>query len=462
MGDFIKSLFGGSKPTPTPASDMEDDFADFAATPSPTPIYSSPSSSAAPTAAAFPDYDTAPTPIPYTKWYRVWERASPSDFKAEAFIIPFIIVLAAVHIWGRRKNKRKANAWAAAHIPVLEREFASVGFGKTAKERLGRASTSEKVPGAGDRDISAEGLLKEKTAQEYTTYATGRQNVAFANVKVKLLKRYNPLTLALESIFSFFFESMKAPKEHMEITMYAFDGKEKDLVPVKSKAELDAKESRFKGLSSSGYDACVWAVVHKEQMKALRDERYDVSLTSTKDHKSLPTWASVMSESVEVTEALLTKELVECVEKAGEDMFEYLIVTDQPIDKPLKLNEANPRKRLTLSLRLPPSLNPSAYASTLPLFECFLRLPDILVSTAHFRPEVTRKIRNTREEEINKLKRAEEGDKAEERRLDAEKKKKEMRDRRLKGLSAEEQRKFLEKEREKGQKKQEKKMSRKA
>lgn len=128
----------------------------------------------------------------------------------------------------------------------------------------------------------------------------------------------------------------------------------------------------------------------------------------------------------------------------------------------IRLDDATPKKRLLLGLRLPTSLEPSAYAPTLPLFEYFLRLPDILVSTAHFRPEVTRRIRSTREEEIKKLKKADEGEKAEERRLDAEKKKKEMRDTRLKGLSADEQRKFLDKEREKGQKKQEKRMSRKA
>ncbi|KAI4171077.1 MAG: hypothetical protein LQ343_004489 [Gyalolechia ehrenbergii] len=460
MGDFIKGLlFGGSKPAPSPAPSAEDDFADFASAPSPSPIYSSDFSSSAPTAASFDDHSTLPTPIPYTKWYRVWERTSPSDFKAEAFIIPFIVLLATLHIWGRRKNKRKANAWAAAHFPALEREFASVGYGKSVKQQLNRGSTSEDVPGKEDE----EGMtLKEKTAQEYTTYASGRQNVAFAEVKVKLLKRYNPMSLAAETALSFFFESFKTPREVVEITLHAFDGKEKDLVPVKSKAELDAKESRFKGLQNSGYDACVWAVVHKEQMKRLRDERYDVSLTATKDHKSLPLWASVMSESAEVTEALLTKELVDAVEKAGEEAFEYLIVTDQPVDKPMKLNEAAPHKRLILSLRLPSSTSASAYSSTLPLFEYFLHLPDLLVSAAHFRPEVTRKIRTTREEETKKLKKADEGEKAEERRLEAEKRKKEMRDTRLKGLSAEEQRKFLEKEREKGQKKQEKKMSRKA
>jgi hypothetical protein len=98
----------------------------------------------------------------------------------------------------------------------------------------------------------------------------------------------------------------------------------------------------------------------------------------------------------------------------------------------------------------------------MPIFNYFLRLPDTLASSAHFRPEVQRKLRNTREGEINRLKKSDESEKSEERRLDSEKKKKEMRDNRLKGMSAEEQRKFLEREREKGQKKQEKKMSRKA
>ncbi|KAL8716551.1 MAG: hypothetical protein Q9181_008413, partial [Wetmoreana brouardii] len=261
-------------------------------------------------------------------------RASPRDFYAEAIIVPFIIFLAALHIWGRRKNRRKANVWAVVHAPVLEREFSYVGIDGV-KGRAGGSSKPEEIVEAASGDEAAEGLLKEKMAQEYITYATGRQNVAFLDVKLKLYKRYNPLTLFLEMAFGFLFESIKTPKEYMEATAYAFDGREKDLVPVKSKAELDTKDSRFKGLPSSGYDACVWAVVHKEQMKALRDERYDVSLTATKDHKNLPPWASVMSESAEVTEALLTKKLVEVVEKAG-DAFEYLIITDQPDDKPSK------------------------------------------------------------------------------------------------------------------------------
>jgi hypothetical protein len=85
----------------------------------------------------------------------------------------------------------------------------------------------------------------------------------------------------------------------------------------------------------------------------------------------------------------------------------------------------------------------------LKLFTYFLRLPDILVKQAHFRPEVMKRVRATREEEIKKIKKISEEEEAEARKEKADREKKEKRDATLKGLSAEEQRKFLEKEREK-------------
>ena len=86
----------------------------------------------------------------------------------------------------------------------------------------------------------------------------------------------------------------------------------------------------------------------------------------------------------------------------------------------------------------------------------------MLAASAHFRPEVSRKIRSTREDEQRKLRKQSDEERAEERRLEGEKKKRETRDARLKGMSAEEQRDFLDKERRRSGKKQEKKMSRKA
>ena len=253
----------------------------------------------------------------------------------EAVILPFMIVIIGLHVWGRRKNKAKAKAWVTVHWPELKKEYARGGFGSPKElsvedvqaSGLAQASTSSE-------SAIPETLLKEKSAQEYVTYATGRQNVAFTDAKLTFYKRYNPATLFVEFFLSFILESVSPPFEKILLTSYAFDGREKELVPPRSQEQKDAIEGQAKS-KSSAYDPFVWAIVHKESMKSLRDNRYDLSLTSTREHAKLPVWTAVMSENAEVTETLLTSELTTALEKAG-DAFEYLIVTDQPIDKPQK------------------------------------------------------------------------------------------------------------------------------
>ena len=254
----------------------------------------------------------------------------------EAIVLPFLILVIGLHVWGRRKNRRKAKSWATAHAPLLQKEFAVVGFGgrhqpsleDVQNDGLAKAMASESL-------VTPEQLLKEKTAAEFTSYATGRQNLAFLDIKISLFKRYNPPILFLEYFLSLIFDSFQTPTERVEAIAYTFDGKEKDLVPMRSQHGQDAPELRLKGLQSS-YDGFIWAVVHKDTMRHLRDDRYDISLTYTKDNDKLPSWASVMSESAEITNMLLTSELVKVVEQAGEERFENLIITDQPLDKPLK------------------------------------------------------------------------------------------------------------------------------
>ncbi|KAJ9666180.1 hypothetical protein H2201_003614 [Coniosporium apollinis] len=446
MADYIKGLFGGPKSAQSPIPAAHDaDFADFAGAPDPSPASISPVTAAqiSPTPAPFGGRPG----VPYTKWYRVWERTSVADFKQEAFILPFIVLIVLVHLWGTRTNRRKAKAWMRAHAPVLQQEFAVVGFGGR------RAPGMDDVQASGlantltsDELVIPETLMKEKAGNEFVTYATGRQNVAFVDIKLSLLKRYNPFSRYSETVLGFFFDSLNAPVERMEATSYCFDGKESQLVPGASGAEA-------KSNPNSTFDGFVWAIVHKNSMRRLRDDRYDISLTSTKDNPKLPAWATVMSEAAEITDALLTPELISAVEKAGEAL-EALIVTDQPLEQPKKLDETVPKKRITLSLHLPSS--PSAYSATLPLFHYFLRMPDQLVANAHFRPEAMRKVRQTREEEIRKIRRVDEDEKAEERKLKSDKEKKEKRDALLKGMSAKEQEKYLAKERAKTQRKSEK------
>lgn len=220
-----------------------------------------------------------------------------------------IAIIFTLHFIGTKLNKAKSRAWIKAHASILTGEFALVGFGGTTSQ------TTEK-------------LLKAKSLFEYATYATGRQNVAFMDVKLSLKKRFNPIMTLIETAASFFFDSMAAPEDSLEAVLYPFDGKEAQIVPAMPGAtELRSKDSK------STFDGFVWAIVNKDRMKQLRDERYDLSITFTKDNAKLPAWLTVMSESAEITNALLTNELADAIKKAG-DLFDYIIISDQPVDKP--------------------------------------------------------------------------------------------------------------------------------
>lgn len=260
----------------------------------------------------------------------MWERTSPADFKAEAMILPFLIAIILVHLWGTKTNKRKAKTWITAHAPILEQEYATVGFGGRKPASLNRVQSEGllKAQAGSDTAVPAE-LMKENAPNEFVTYASGRQNVAFLDMKLSLIKRYNPLVVLGEYIVAFLFESSPAPEERIDYTAYTFDGREALIVP-------GTKGEERKSTHNSAYDGFVWAVVNKDNMKRLRNDRYDVSLTTTKDHPKLPAWATVMSEANEITETLLTPDLIQAVHDAGDDAFEALIITDQPVDRPNK------------------------------------------------------------------------------------------------------------------------------
>lgn len=369
-------------------------------------------------------------------------------------ILPFIVIALIVHFWGTSVNRRKARKWMAVHAPVLDSEFALVGFHQTPK--LASSDGGDNLLEAANMrtaDNLPDDLIREKTAWEYETYVSGRQNVAFADFKVIMYRRMNPILVVAEQITGMFFDSVKPKGERMEAVIYTFDGHEKDFVPPAVPGSEEA--GKTKSIANSTYDPFVFAVVNKMEMRRLRDERYDASLTFTKDNAKLPDWATCMSESAEITDTLLTKELIAAISTAG-DYLEYLIISDQPTDKPTTLDETAPKKRIHLSMKLPSS---GDYSKTLPLFQAFLRLPDHLAAQAHFRAEVLKKVKQTRENQRSQLKKVSDTVAEDDRREQLDKLKKEERDRKMKGMSADEQRKYLEREAEKNRKKQEKKMS---
>ena len=215
-----------------------------------------------------------------------------------------------IHLYGTSRNRKKAKAWISAHAPILRKEFALVGFGGRSAPSVEEVENEDSLISlAGNNLDLPEDLLKEKSPQEFSTYATGRLNIAFVDITLTLLKRYSPLSMIAEYGMSLFFDSMSAPVERMEAIIYPFDGREALTVPGQAPGAHELRKD-----TKSSFDGFVWAIVNKDTMKQLRDDRYDVSITTTKDHSKLPTWATVMTESAEVTEQLLTKDLIAAVE----------------------------------------------------------------------------------------------------------------------------------------------------
>ncbi|EPS35742.1 hypothetical protein H072_10805 [Dactylellina haptotyla CBS 200.50] len=360
-------------------------------------------------------------------WYAFWERVGPRDFITEYFILTFLTFMIAWHFVGVNINRKIAKNFVLKHIPLLQREYARVGFQKT----LTTTEEAKDDVAAGNFVGDLSTLIREESGQEFVHYDSGRMNVLSTVFEIKLAGRGNPFMWMFEVVSSFFMDSFPAPTDTVTVTTYSADGS-------------DASKT---GGHNSRYDSFVWGIVNKKVMSKHREARYDLSLTKTVDTTKLPAWLTVMTESAEITEMLLTKELIAAIEAYGPE-FQYILVTDQPVDKPTTTSEFDKaKKRLVLNLNLDSKNNSG------PLMEYFLRLPDVLATNAHFRPEVLRKVRSMREEERRKLERVEEEKKAEERQASKDEKKKQERDAKLRGLTAEEQRKFLEKEKDKEMKK---------
>ncbi|RPA80908.1 DUF1682-domain-containing protein [Ascobolus immersus RN42] len=417
------------------AQHAEDDFVDYEAAPSsvssvvPIPTVASIIGETA-TPAAQP---TPLTTIPRGPWYAVWERHSIHEFHSELYIFAFIGLIIFAHLWGTKRNKARAKKWISVHAPVLAKEFAMVGFPGDGKSNTDRPDGLETVP-----------LLKELGPLEYVSYASGRQNIAFVNIAIQLKRRNNPIAMAIETAVGFLWDSMPATTDTAIITIAPFDG------------------GNGTGQSTK-YDNFVFGFVNKNCVRKYREERFDMSLAKTSEGTilGLPNWSLTLSEGAELTQIVKTPELIDAVKDMGSEGFEFLLATDQPIERPTTLQECEPKKRITLRIPITDASLEQNSAST-KLLGSVIRWIDHIVATAHFRPEVARKIKATRDIEIKRLKKIEEDEKATELLAKRAEEKKKERDAKLRNLSADEQKKFLEREKEKELRKTSKKMMKKA
>ncbi|KAL0579687.1 hypothetical protein V5O48_002317 [Marasmius crinis-equi] len=348
-----------------------------------------------------------PPPISVPEEYDGWEYKwkmfvfRPAYFKTEVYLIGAILLYVAVWFVGKGANGRKAERWNAAHKPILEQNFSKP---------------------------SQRGLLRDGYT-DFFSFSTGRRNVASLHV----IFSFRPIHDLLQFLF------------YTARTFVDLDYRFRDDL------ELD-----FKLLANGLPHDFVWAVVAKNELKKIKDDRWDLTFTKTSENPNLPPYLSVMSEFADVTDNILRNSALSNVLKDPkiQPYFRSLSVTDQPRDRPLEPVPAEKReKHVILTLSIPSSSHTN---DTIPIVEAVFPFIDSL-SKLSLRPETKTKLKKVREDLDKSLKadaEAKSKEEQEQAREDQKAAKRKAEEERIAKLPAAEQQKILEREKKRSIRKQ--------
>ncbi|KAI0774290.1 DUF1682-domain-containing protein [Fomes fomentarius] len=334
----------------------------------------------------------------------------PAYFKNEIYFLSAVLFYAVWYFVGKKANERRAYKWFEAHLPLYKTQFS--------------------------RPANVEGLVQDGSS-DFFAYSTGRRALTSLHTTFTLRPRHD--------LFQVVYQFARGIIE-LDYTVY-------DRVELEfTFREPSAKESPVPD--------CVWAIVAKDEMKRLRNDRWDMTFTKTTENPALPKSLAVMSEFADITTNLLKLHgpfsLTSVLSQpAILPYFRSLSLTDQPRVRPtVPLEPSEHPKRLILSLELPPN---AECAVTLPLITAAFQLVDIIAGEgklpgvsgglhAALRPETRSKLRKTREEVDKQIREDAVREKREEEEEEKAAARKKARDDRVSKLSAAEQQKVLDRE----------------
>ncbi len=332
----------------------------------------------------------------------ILERVLAYNWTQEFYILGMIFFFVALYIGGSYWNRTKATTWIEKHKEMLGQQFHQLGIDSKGK------------------------LYYSDEPKEFITYATGRQNIDSFKATLTLPARHTFMQYIIELIVSFFFESVPTPQEHIQII----------LTPNKS----------------AEFDNFIFAIVSKEVMTKARNENYYLSLTKTTDSSKLPINFVFMSEAAEITDLLFdVNSKFKEVFDSNNSVLNYISITDQNNEKPDSIESLTSNRKIIIDLKFPN--NSTEYEESIKLIDGSINFVDFIIEKAHFRNDILKKIKSTRQVEINKIQKLLDEQKQEEL---SEKKAEELKlkKKELSKLSSSEQRKIEQKRREKEQRKQ--------
>lgn len=323
-----------------------------------------------------------------------------NDWTLEIITLSFTLGYVFLFLLGDYYNKLKVTSFLAGISSTMHKNFFQ--FGTTLND-----------------------LYIKDSAENYSSYATGRVNIESVTLNFTLQPRHNAMVWFFEYLLSFFTNSVPTPQDKVDIV-------------IKPSAE---------------YDNFISAIVAKMGMNDVRQDNYYLSLTKTTDSPNLPQTFVYMGEVNEFQEKITTTDIKNVLKDAK--FLKFFAFTDQSDEKPLSVGQCFPNRRIVVSTYLTSNKNELKQLSL--LLDALFNLVDKLASKeVSFKPESLKKVVKTREVEISKIQKLIEARKQED--VEAEKARAKKQEREsYRKLSKEEQikleRKQMEKEKKKAQRK---------
>lgn len=277
-------------------------------------------------------------------------RIKLQDWRLEAITLGTIVVFCVLFKLGDLYNQRKVTAYLNGVAAVFKDNFYQFG-------------------------VAADKLYIKDSAESYTGYATGRVNIEKVKIDFRLQPRHNLFVLLLESVLSFFSANVQTPTDKVEIT----------ITP-----------------STEGeYDNFITAIVSKIGMNDFRKFNYFLSLTKTSDSDQLPQSYVFMSEANELQEKTLTPQIRDALTLETASWLRYIAFTDQSAEKPEKLIDYAPKRRIVIATDLVSSSKQLQQLSEV-LAGVFSLVDRLVSKEVTIKPETLRKVVKTRESELAK------------------------------------------------------------
>ncbi|KAL3234348.1 Uncharacterized protein RNJ44_03110 [Nakaseomyces bracarensis] len=254
----------------------------------------------------------------------IMERLQTYNWTFEACTVAILVFIVVFYKVGTSVNCSKAKKVMTSVNAFLNNELCFAKVGLASADQPGQLYTS----GRGNTWFS--------------TFATGRSNIASVIVNMHLAPLNNPMSLLIEGIIAYLFPSLKTQEleDFVEVTIKPngiYLGTEAaELTNDKLKARKDIL-TKFKFIT---------AIVNKSVMNEVHDEHYYLSLCGTSEHNSLPLEYVYMSEMNQLNGYAAnylsnSRTPLKEVLKESTGILKFMAFTDLPSEKPYNEKEWN-------------------------------------------------------------------------------------------------------------------------